>query len=340
MSDCTAVSLARYARRIGYRECAFFGVAHPDNAQYECRAIWTRSQRDMIAWALAEAQDEIEQEVGYFLVPKWTVNERRVYRSPLLTRWGHVISGGVKSDAMLDAGATVTYTSDPATVTISLPACDAENIHVYHPGTDDEIEPESIVLSSASAVISIPWCRLVSAAHADNPVEGWDYNDPTIYEATVDVRCITNDPSTQGVLVVSPISACTATPCTDTEYSACIHIRQPEIGSVDLSRADYADGTWTHKTLCYQPSWVELNYYAGLTELTRQAEDTVIRLAHSKMPDEPCGCQVTQALWRRDRNVPQVLTRERINCPFGLSDGAWWAWRQAEDMKLVRGSVL
>jgi len=58
------------------------------------------------------------------------------------------------------------------------------------------------------------------------------------------------------------------------------------------------------------------------------------------MPEEPCGCEVAQRLWRRDRHVPEVLTRERINCPYGLSDGAWQAWRFTQSMKLVRGRVL
>jgi hypothetical protein len=29
----------------------------------------------------------------------------------------------------------------------------------------------------------------------------------------------------------------------------------------------------------------------------------------------------------RDRKQSEVLTRERLNCPFGPSDGPWFAWR-------------
>jgi hypothetical protein len=77
-----------------------------------------------------------------------------------------------------------------------------------------------------------------------------------------------------------------------------------------------------------------------LTPLTRQVEDAIVRLAHSKMPDEPCGCDMLQRHWKRDRNIPQVLTRERINCPFGLSDGAWFAYRQAATLKIWKASIL
>ena len=59
LANCNAISLTRYALRVGYMECAFFGVVHPDNAQYACRQLWTQAERDMIAWALAEAQQEL-----------------------------------------------------------------------------------------------------------------------------------------------------------------------------------------------------------------------------------------------------------------------------------------
>jgi len=78
---------------------------------------------------------------------------------------------------------------------------------------------------------------------------------------------------------------------------------------------------------------VRVNYYDGKQYLSRQMEDAIVRLAHAKMPDEPCGCDVAQRMWKRDRNVPEVLTRERINCPFGMSDGAWIAWQFTRSFK-------
>ena len=336
-----AVSLARYAERIGYRECAFFGVNHPDNADYACRTIWTQAQRTMVTDALAQAQGLIEDELRYPLCPRWITDERQFYRVPVQARWGHVISGGVVSDTVIQAGVAVVYTSDPATVTVNGVTCDVEDIHVYHAGTDEEIVPETITLVAGVLTLSIPWCRLVDPDYQDNPEDGLAYADVATWGAvTVDVHCITNDPSTQAKIVIDPSCLCTSAPCTETEYDACIRVRLPEIGSVEVSRADYESGAWVRKTLCYTPSFVELNYLAGLSSLPRQAEDAIIRLAHSLMPEEPCGCDVTQRLWRRDRNVPTVLTRERINCTFGLMDGAWFAWQWSQANKLRRGSVL
>jgi len=284
MLDGIAVGLAQYAHRIGYMECAFFGVVHPDNADYACRAIWTEAQRDDIASYLVHAQELIEEELGYPLVPRWIVGERHLYRTPIQARWGHVISGGVKSDTVLQAGAAVNDAADPATVTVNGVTCAAESIHVYHAGTDDEIEPTDISIVAGVLTLTIPWCRLVAPAYWNQTEEGLQYADHATWLAkTVDVHCIVNDTSTQAVLHVMASACCTATPCTATDYDACILVRHDVIGSLSVQRADYVDGAWARKAFCYSPSTMSLNYYAGLLELPRGAEDAIIRLAHALM---------------------------------------------------------
>lgn len=49
---------------------------------------------------------------------------------------------------------------------------------------------------------------------------------------------------------------------------------------------------------------------------------------------------VVQEMWTRDRNTPDVLTAERLNCSFGFSDGAYIAWRFANAMRLQMGMAL
>jgi hypothetical protein len=295
----------------------------------------------MVAQALLDAQDMIEEEIGYFLTPKWTVDERHPYAMPLLAKWGHIIAGGVRADTVIAAAVAPSYAADPATVTVNGVTCDADNIHVYHAGTDSEIEPESIVIAGGVLTVSIPWCRLVAPAYEDTPEDGLIYADVATWgAATVDVRCVTNDPATQAVLLSPPACTCISTPCADTEYSACIHVRLPVISSLDVTRGSYANGAWTRLPMCHCVHWIDLNYLSGLTTLPRGAEDAIIRLAHSLLPQAVCGCDSVLALWKRDTNVPLVLTRERINAPFGLSDGAWYAWQWTQTHKLRRGSVL
>jgi len=340
-----AVSLAQYAKFISYTDCSFFGVAHPDNALYHCREIWTQAQRDDIGFYLGQAESMLEDEIGYPLTPKWFTNEEHPYTIPLLTKMGHLIASGVKKCTVITAGVIIDFTLDPATVTVVSAITDFTSIHVYYPSTDLEITPANIVRSGANIIISIPWCRLVDYDNLDNPQEGWDYNDPTIYETTVDVKFCVNDISTQATIIVphSCSATCLACGCKEYAHTGCQYIHDAEIGKLDVFSADYAHGVWTTSCECIYPdgkSKVKINYQAGEPKLSRLGFSAIIRLAHSLMATEPCGCDITQRLWKRDRNIPQIVTAERINCSFGISDGAWAAWMYAQSMKLLLSGIL
>jgi hypothetical protein len=342
-----AIPLSEYIRLVCYSDCAFWGVNAEDN-NYQCRAIWSKCERDILQRALLEAQDELEAVIHYPLSARWFANERHSWGNPIAVKWGHIIEAGVMVDTMIQASVTVDYANDPAIVTVDLGACDPDNVHVFLPGTDIEIEIGSIGLTPGSVWpgtydIAIPWCRLVAEDHLDNPDVGWVYRQVDNKEHwgtdTVDVRCIANDPSIQAITISR--CGCDDPPCSDERGTGCIYIRDEILGFVEVTPATYANGVWTKVCLdCCYPNWVMLNYYAGQVELTRQEADTLIRLAHSKMASEPCGCDVTQRLWKRDRNIPAIMTPEQVMCPFGQSDGAWTAWKFATTFALRRGSTL
>jgi len=331
-----AIPWWRYAYRVGYRECAYAGINHPDNPAYACGAVWTGAQRHLVADALLEAQEELEQEIGYFLAPDWVADERQPWAVRLFTAWGRMIEFGVLADTLVGDSVAVDYSADPATVTVALGARVPANLHLYHEDTDTEVYPTGYTLAGGNIVFSLPWCRLVAPAYEDNDENGLEYTAVATWGAAcLDVRERKTDTSDQATLIWRA-SNCSTTPCSDTRKTACGYVRDEWLGIVEVTPATYSEGAWTRLCACGLPDWALLNYKAGATALTQQAEDTIIRLAHSKMADEPCGCDVTQRLWQRDRKVPEVLTRERINCPFGLSDGAWWAWKQAQNMKIRR----
>lgn len=354
----SAVKLARYAQLAQYSEDQFFGLNNPATQQAACQPVWTHAQRAILARYLAEAQEEIEQFVCYPLFPRWFVDEQQYYGFPVHTQWGKVITGGFRNTATIQLAAAVSHATDPAIIgPFATTVTDEDEIALFHPGTDVEIYPSAITLAGGFVTLSVPRARLVKQSYLDNPEDGWTYSDvppsgTSPFESTVDIKRVYNDDSIQAGLIwphrTTSDCTCTCLSCCGTcgEYSAngCIYVRNGETGAVDVLEAAHSVETgWTAACpVCYceDPTLLRLNYKAGLTPLTRQAEDAVIRLAHSKMPMAPCGCGVISEMWTRDRNVPDNMTMEQANCPFGNSAGAYWAWRQANMMMLKRGLAL
>jgi hypothetical protein len=355
-NEKSALRLARYAQRIEYNECAFFGVNAPNIDNYQCRKIWTKPQRDNIAFYLYEAQREIEDQLKYFLMPTWVVGQlsdepnldpryvdEQPYRWKATTKWGAVIEAGVKAETVMQAGAVVDQTSDPAVVTVVAGAAAIDEVVVYHPGTTVQIDPSSIVLSGANYVISIPRCRTVKSALVNNDEQGLDYADVNNFEATVDVSRVYNDPSTNALLAHK--NRCTNPACAETTQTACLYFENLYTGLYEIQPATYDEdaAAWQRSCssfYCNAPKVNRLYYRSGLSVLDEQMEDSIIRLAHSKMPNEPCGCDITQRMWERDRNIPTVISQERAMNPFGLSDGAWIAWAFVRTRKLYRIKVM
>jgi len=355
---CTAVPLWRYAQRIRYPEDQFFGVLNETTIEnYQCREMWSQLERTDIAYYLREAQRTLEDYLGYFLCPTWSYGtlseipnyddrylDQRIYRSKMTTRWAHVIQAGTLAVASVSAGEVVDHSSDPAVVGgIATTLTDQAEIRVFHPGSDLEISPSSVVISGGVLTIRIPRARMVKESLMDTPSQGLDYADTSNFEATVDVYRIYNDPSKNAVIVAphSCSPGCFSTGCGEYTNTGCLYIKRPIIGTVQVQPATYSGGEWTSGSLsCRSGDQVRLYYQSGLRYLPEQLEDAVVRLAHSLMAEEPCGCQVTQRIWQRDRTVPGAITRERAHAPFGLSDGAWRAFVVASQMRVGRSSVL
>jgi hypothetical protein len=352
IKEYSAVRLARYAQIVGYDENPFWGINH-NVGENQCRYIWSLADRLMVAKYLGEAQREVENNIGFLIGRQWTVERKKPLKCPTFARWGHLRALGIKGVSIIASSEAVDHTSDPAAIgPIATTVTDPEEIVIFHPGTDMEIDPSSIVISGGSVTIEIPLCRMVIATFVDNPSAGWDYGDyDTWGEQTVDVKRVYNDTSTQAHLISNhPCnSACYSTGCSEFSTEACGYISDPEIGIIELYPAEYSGGTWTRsRGNCHCNGWEQeqLNYMSGvdldynIEDAGFQVEDIIVRLAHSKMPKEPCGCDPLKAMWNRDRLVSDFNTRERINCPFGMSEGAWTAWHWVMNTKLERGGIV
>jgi len=354
----SALRLSRYAQVIGgYGEDALWGINRSGLLDTnECFQPWMKDQRDYVAFYLAEAQWELEKEIGYPLAPKWVVGrvadqesghhefvDEQDWKIPLFAKWGMVLEPGVKATASVDAASVVSHATDPAVIgPIGTTVTDPYEIKVYYPDKDIEITPSKIQINAGFVTIEIPRCRLVKEAFANNEANGIDYTDLNNFLATVDVVRVYNNPSTNAVLVAphTCTTGCSLTGCGEYTQTACIYVTDVKSGKLSIVPATYSGGTWVRSSARCNVIRVRLNYRAGLKTLTRQAEDAIRMLAHAKMPNPPCGCDILHKMWDADSNIPSILTAERINCPWGLTDGAWRAYKYAQRMKIYRAGIL
>jgi hypothetical protein len=345
----SAVKLAQYAQIVGLSEDGFFGLNNSATADESCHPIWTLRERTMVARYLKEAQQEIEQVTTFPLTPRWITDETKYFGFPMHTNWTKLIEAGFKNTAMIKQNAVPSFATDPAVIIAATVFTDEAEIAVFHPGTDIEIYPSSVSISGGNVTIEIPWARMVKQSKQDNSDSGLTYSDVTNYEATVDVKRVYNDHSIEGGLKwLHQAGPCCGTclgccnGCSDYTENACVTIRNAETGAVDLSPASYFATGWTANCstcFCEQADLAIVNYRAGI-ETTAQIQDAVVRLAHSKMPVPPCGCGIAQDTWTRDRKIPDVLDAKRLDCDFGTSEGAWFAWRQAQAIRVQRARAM
>ena len=334
-----AVPPPRYAQMVAVSECAYHGVNNPTDieANASCDAVWQLPQRNMVVQALAESQEELEDELMFPLSSKWyTETNRRWKTDTVILKRGHIVAFGQKATLPIGAaGAAVNHAADPAIVgPIVTTVTDEAEVRVYHPGTAQEIYPSVVTIALGSVTIQIPRCRLVALANADNPVEGWDYTDTGVlgpFTQTVDVTRVYNDTTTQAAPHMLKCD-CTQEAIT----GSCAVLDNARLGVAKVLVDCVSSMACTCG--CGRPV-VDMYYRAGWA-ITAQQEEMLVRLAHSKMADEPCDCDSAQMMWRRDRHVPEVLTAERINCPFGLNDGAWIVWQFSGNAALRRGGIM
>jgi hypothetical protein len=318
-ADASALTLARYAQIIRYDENAFFGINASDNRERACRKIWTKLERDMVARYLGQAQQMIEQELLYPIGQKWFDDEQH------------------KNVSVIASGVTLDHTNDPATIPATATTLtDADEIHFYIAGTDDEVYPDSLTLSGGFINATFPRARLVKAASQDNPDTGLAYADtgPTgPYAQELDIKRIYTDSSDVGEFVW-PLGRANCPECDEETEPACGYIRSSLSGVVTL-----LPDTTGNCVYC-GASVVRLNYSAG-KPIDPVAEDAILHLAHALMPTMPCeGCDPLMMLWKGDRSIPESITRERANNMFGVQEGAWRAWIYAHKNRHFRTTFI
>lgn len=366
MYSDTELTLADWARIIGIHPVHFAQVGYPTPRR--CDQVFLQypwqnrdiTTRDEVAQAIHEAETLIERELNHFLTPRYVTNEyirvppyyQREYPGgqydirwlPLgiQTRWGELISGGVKATTTLEEGASITYSdededgySETATITVSVSELyDKCEIHVYRPGPDADPDPDNgkevrplTSVSPTASEITIKTRReylVKSALYETFDPSGISYDDDDSFLSTVDVVREYLDPSDQATMLWEPFNACWACGSTGCEacawqtQTACLIPRNPRTGSVGMVPAEwdedeeqfnYKSGTFFQGL---RPQLVKVNYRSGLPyedstcRLTGTWARAVAVFAASMLDRPPCGCAADAwEQWREDLSIRQ-----------------------------------
>jgi hypothetical protein len=335
--------------------------------------------------AVQAAEREIAAEVGYNLIPDWTVEERLVFTVPAMPGVynlygtnprgqlnsielprGHILSGGVRATAIIQAGAAIVRTdgdvdgfAETCTVTVPTTVTDEDEIRAYYPSKsgDDawEIRPINVVLSGGNAIITFKIWQVVAANQLDainpNPL---DAALPASFETTVDVYRVYNTPSTQVQFIwennagIDCCGSCVA--CQLSTQAGCFHLRDARLGiavpapaSWDSSEEAFTQQEWT---ACRAPDQIRFWYYSGYrdmklpmpnVQMDRYWEYAVAYYAASKLETKMCGCSNVQHFvekWQRDLLINKAddsnfnVTPEMLSNKLGTTMGALYAYKR------------
>lgn len=312
-----------------------------------------RIGRDTIARAIQQAEQEIAREVGFNLMPDWTVDERLNYPRPsapelygvygvnprgqlksIEANRGWVISGGMKAKTLIQAGVAVVRSDadvdnfqETCTVTVAVTTTDTNEIHAYYPAKDGdngwEIRPIKVSISGGNATITFKVWQIAAANKMDalNP-DPIDADTAGNFETTVDIYRIYNDPSTQvQFLWENDVSCCgTCTACTLGTQTGCFHLRDPRMGYMvpapatwDTATSAFVQAEWS---ACREPDQARFWYYSGF-------RDNALSRPYAEMSNYWKDAVAFFAASKFDRNVcgcsnvNEFISKWRRDAAFG-----------------------
>lgn len=307
----TWLSLDEWATIIGINPLNFNQLASNSFPQNNvCGDIffqmdWQHSDRigrDTIAMYIQQAEDAISREVGYNLMPDWTLEERLPYPRPSFPesfnlwgvnprgmfksvelRKGHVISGGTRAKTAIIVGTPYVRSDDDADgfletcrIITATTVTDANEIHLYYPGHNGEdaweIRPIKVSIGGGNATIIFKIWQVAAENAMDTfDIKPLDADVAGSYETVVDVYRVYNDPSVQLQFLwendpsLNCCGSCVA--CQMSSQYGCFHLRDERLGFIVP-----APGTWNTTDqqfdgaewdACREPDQVKVWYYSG-----------------------------------------------------------------------------
>lgn len=198
------------------------------------------------------------------------------------------------------------------------------------------------------------WALTKSECVASGDPNAWirDFNQ-TNFVTKVDVYCRTVNPQTPVTLQWDGVCTCSS-PCSHRTQTACAYPTDKKHGFF-IPRAANWNGTSNVYTapLGYGWRWnippesALVSYRAGYPldrncRMDSNLERAIVKLANVLLPEPPCGfCDVSQSIWKMDRQPIDPLTPEAASMPWDLyAQGALEAWRIVKRYASGRGGKM
>ncbi len=333
-----------------------------------CSQVYVQSERDELATALYRAVKDAASYLHFAPRPTWQTKDIELSgRFPpaglCIQLTGYLVAFGRRATTLIDADAAVVYSDtdgdnvdDMGTITVNTSVTDPDEIQVFFrvadgaPGAADErweIEPISVSITGGVATIQIRrwllahptvlWAKPYNAPNYNDRHAG-DTGDPNDFVTAVDVYRVYNDSANAITFRAPSCNGCSdSVPHTADACGDIIHAREGRARIVPQSSACFA---------LSKPITVEVAYLAGHPLVNglmeRELEETIIRLANCKMPQQPGNfCDRTLTMWQRDvLPVPaERLNVRDVNNPLGIREGEINAWKVFSDRALGRAGV-
>jgi hypothetical protein len=331
------ITLDRYQELMGLPLNAFNGLNNPDEINdYVCSTIWTQGHRDYLAKYLAASEEMREQELGFFIAPKYISNERHVPKSSTILNRKWFVKIGKKTDTLISSGVSLVLSTiygvyDPVVIIVPTTVTDASEILVTYPGEKIAIHPTYVSISGGNVEIRIPRGRLVDPTLNDDREDHLDYFDDANFITSVDVYRRWYDP-TYGIEIVSHIE----NTFTESIKAGFALVLDNRTAVVEVHQATWVAGVPSPDCAasCTDFKFMRINYLSGRQSSIKVELETA-RLAHTLMPYSPCACEPVQLYWLDDCN-----SKDYDLTPYGNKSGAINAWIADSRSKIGFGTAI
>lgn len=354
-ATATHLPLDRYARVMGL-PLAHFNHLRDERATHPARAYWSQTQHDDLARYIAQAEallrDGSRARPGLRFEVAPTARTDRLLLDPADDDWtatlfqapaGHIQALGRPVQTLVAAEVAVLYQGDAAVIALSeIPAgIRADEIVVHYRVADGaeaagseswRIAPLVVHVASMTATIIGHKAQFVLPAVREADASG-DYGDPANFVAAVDVYRVTVDETLPVTLHWDGLT-----------QPALARLHDATLGTFTVHPAAVRDTLPVYVAPLQRtpPDHITVQYIAGHAlngrHLAPPLESAVVRLANVLSPGfEHWLSDLAAARWRNDRALPDEahpLQPGEEDCPFGLTQGARFAWSVAQQLRV------